>query len=88
MVRVGSLHAQMLLLKEIRENMTSKEQIDAVLKEVRKLCHMLSDNVKAREQAEDGNYERVPKGDTDLDSQEYFYESAYENARQIVKIQL
>lgn len=49
---------------------------------------MLSDNVKAREQAEDGNYERVPKGDTDLDSQEYFYESAYENARQIVKIQL
>ena len=42
MVRVGSLHDQMLLDKEARENktnMTSGEQIDAVLDRVRELCH-------------------------------------------------
>lgn len=41
MVRVGSLHDQMLLDKEARENktnMTSGEQIDAVLARVRELC--------------------------------------------------
>ncbi|WP_394918961.1 polyphosphate kinase 1 [uncultured Robinsoniella sp.] len=40
MVRVGSLHDQMLLSKEIRENktqMTSREQMDAIFKRVREL---------------------------------------------------
>ncbi|WP_330377269.1 polyphosphate kinase 1 [Robinsoniella sp. KNHs210] len=40
MVRVGSLHDQMLLSKEIRENktqMTSKEQMEAIFKRVREL---------------------------------------------------
>lgn len=40
MVRVGSLHDQMLISKEIRENktqMTSREQMDAIFKRVREL---------------------------------------------------
>lgn len=40
MVRVGSLHDQMLLSKEIRENktqMTSREQMEAIFKRVREL---------------------------------------------------
>ena len=39
---------------------------------------MLSDNVKAREQQPDGTYVKVQKGDTPLNSQELFYEMAYE----------
>lgn len=39
---------------------------------------MLSDNVKAREQQSDGTYVKVQKGDTPLNSQELFYEMAYE----------
>ena len=42
MVRIGSLHDQMLLDKEARENkthMTPGEQIDAALARIRTLCH-------------------------------------------------
>ena len=42
MVRIGSLHDQMLLDKESRENktnMTPGEQIDAALSRIRALCH-------------------------------------------------
>ena len=42
MVRIGSLHDQMLLDKESRENktnMTPGEQIDAALSRIRELCH-------------------------------------------------
>ncbi|MBE5802980.1 MAG: polyphosphate kinase 1 [Clostridiales bacterium] len=42
MVRIGSLHDQMLLDKESRENktyMTPGEQIDAALSRIRDLCH-------------------------------------------------
>lgn len=42
MVRIGSLHDQMLLDKEARENktcMTPGEQIDACLARIRELCH-------------------------------------------------
>lgn len=42
MVRIGSLHDQMLLDKESRENktnMTPGEQIDAALRRIRALCH-------------------------------------------------
>ena len=42
MVRIGSLHDQMLLDKEARDNktnMTPGDQIDAVLERVRELCH-------------------------------------------------
>ena len=42
MVRIGSLHDQMLLDKESRENktyMTPGEQIDAALMQIRTLCH-------------------------------------------------
>lgn len=42
MVRIGSLHDQMLLDKEARENktgMTPGEQIDAALDRIRELCH-------------------------------------------------
>ncbi|MBQ3157932.1 MAG: polyphosphate kinase 1 [Clostridia bacterium] len=42
MVRIGSLHDQMLLDKESRENkthMTPSEQIDACLARIRELCH-------------------------------------------------
>ncbi len=42
MVRIGSLHDQMLLDKEARENktlMTSGEQIDAAMERIRELCH-------------------------------------------------
>ena len=42
MVRIGSLHDQMLLDKEARENktlMTPGEQIDAAMRRIRELCH-------------------------------------------------
>ena len=42
MVRIGSLHDQMLLDQEARENkthMTPGEQIDAALNRIRELCH-------------------------------------------------
>ena len=42
MVRIGSLHDQMLLDKESRENkthLTPGEQIDACLERIRELCH-------------------------------------------------
>lgn len=42
MVRIGSLHDQMLLDKDSRENktnMTPGEQIDTALERIRKLCH-------------------------------------------------
>ena len=42
MVRIGSLHDQMLLDKEARENktlMTPGEQIDAAMHRIRELCH-------------------------------------------------
>ena len=41
---------------------------------------MLSDNVKAREQQPDGIYKKVQPGDTALNSQELFYQIAYEAA--------
>ena len=41
---------------------------------------MLSDNQKAREEDNKGNY-KIPKNqDTLLNSQEFFYEQAYRNA--------
>ena len=44
---------------------------------------MLSDNVKAREEDNKGNY-KIPKNqDTPLNSQEFFYEQAYRNAGNI-----
>ena len=42
MVRIGSLHDQMLLDRESRDNktyMTPGEQIDAALERIRSLCH-------------------------------------------------
>lgn len=42
---------------------------------------MLSDNIKAREQQPDGTYKKVPVGDIPLNSQELFYEMAYEAAK-------
>lgn len=46
---------------------------------------MLRDNVKAREQGSDGKYRHVPRGENEpqLNSQLYFYESAYEAAQAI-----
>ena len=38
---------------------------------------MLSDNVQARIMLADGNYERVQKRGTSLNSQEFFYRNAY-----------
>ena len=44
---------------------------------------MLSDNQKAREEDEEGNYHLIYRQeDTPLNSQEFFYESAYNNALQ------
>lgn len=44
---------------------------------------MLRDNVKAREQGSDGLYRRISRGENDaeLNSQNYFYEKAYEAAQ-------
>ncbi len=42
---------------------------------------MLGDNVKAREQQPDGTYKKVPTGDVPLNSQELFYEMAYQAAK-------
>lgn len=42
---------------------------------------MLSDNQKAREEDNKGNYKISKNQDTLLNSQEFFYEQAYENAR-------
>lgn len=42
---------------------------------------MLSDNRKAREEDCEGNYNRITEQDTPLDSQEFFFRQAYENAR-------
>lgn len=42
---------------------------------------MLSDNQKAREEDEEGNYHLIYRQeDTLLNSQEFFYESVYNNA--------
>ena len=46
---------------------------------------MFSDNVKGRIQQPDGSYQIPQEADTRLDSQEYFYEQAYENAREAIK---
>lgn len=44
---------------------------------------MLSDNQKAREEDEEGSYHLIyGQEDTPLNSQEFFYESAYNNALQ------
>lgn len=44
---------------------------------------MLSDNQKAREEDEEGNYHLIYRQeDTPLNSQKFFYESAYNNALQ------
>lgn len=44
---------------------------------------MLSDNQKAREEDEEGSYHLIYRQeDTPLNSQEFFYESAYNNALQ------
>lgn len=47
---------------------------------------MLADNVKARLQLPDGTYEKrtAAQGDEPLDTQLYFYKSAYKNAEQLV----
>ena len=41
---------------------------------------MLQDNVKAREQMPDGKYQKLKKAIRQLNSQEYFYEQAYDMA--------
>lgn len=41
---------------------------------------MLHDNVKAREQMEDGSYQKVKTKEKILNSQEFFYEQAYQKA--------
>ncbi|NDO46925.1 polyphosphate kinase 1 [Clostridium sp. MD294] len=48
---------------------------------IRTMFHtMLQDNVKAREQMSDGKYQKVKKATIQLNSQEYFYEQAYDMA--------
>lgn len=44
---------------------------------------MLADNVQARVQKSDGSYKRVKTEGTPIDSQAYFFNEAYENARQV-----
>lgn len=44
---------------------------------------MLADNVQARVQKADGSYKRVKTEGTPIDSQAYFFNEAYENARQV-----
>ena len=44
---------------------------------------MLSDNVKARKQQKNGTYKKVQTGDTPLNSQELFYEMAYQKEESI-----
>ena len=46
---------------------------------------MFSDNVKGRIQQPDGSYQIPSEADTRLESQEYFYEQAYENAYEASK---
>ena len=40
---------------------------------------MLNDNVKAREQMEDGSYQKVAASEVALDSQKLFYQVAYQH---------
>lgn len=42
---------------------------------------MLADNVKARIQNPDGTYRRAAKGEPEINSQELFFEQAYENSK-------
>lgn len=42
---------------------------------------MLNDNIKARQQQPDGTYSITARGTTPLNSQEYFFDEAYEEAR-------
>ena len=42
---------------------------------------MLSDNQQARQMQSDGSYVRIQETDTPLNSQEYFYQQAYEQNR-------
>lgn len=44
---------------------------------------MLADNVQARVQKSDGSYKRVKTEGTPIDSQAYFFNEAYENAKQV-----
>ena len=44
---------------------------------------MLSDNQKAREEDSEGNYTICENQDTPLNSQEFFYKQAYENAKKM-----
>ena len=41
---------------------------------------MLSDNQQARQLLSDGNYIRIQETDTPLNSQEYFYQQAYDRS--------
>ena len=41
---------------------------------------MLSDNQKAKEEDSEGNYSRPKDQDTPLNSQEFFYQQAYDQA--------
>ena len=54
------------------------ERLKGKIKEIFEI--MLSDNYKARIQQPDGNYVRVPMAEPVLNSQERFYEIAYEEA--------
>ena len=51
---------------------------------------MLSDNVKARVMAQDGNYYKkdVKEGKTKLNSQEYFYDEAIKKAQEKQKVNI
>ncbi len=42
---------------------------------------MLNDNVKAREQKEDGSYQKLPTTDVALDSQKLFFQIAYQHTK-------
>lgn len=44
---------------------------------------MVNDNVKARHELSDGTYVKSKTGEEQLNSQEYFYQKAYDNAPQI-----
>ena len=46
---------------------------------------MFSDNVKGRVQQPDGSYVIPAEADTRLESQEFFYEQAYESAYEVSK---
>lgn len=78
--------ADFMTRNTIRRVEVASPVYDAAIKE--RILHMfnimLSDNVKARVMASDGNYYRkdIKDGETRLNSQEYFYDEAIKKAQQ------